>query len=234
MSKYTVRLTLGIQGHHCMFFVPAFPSHACLMMMNQSWFMQNSMTYAYLCTSTQYMWMKQGYVTGINACMQVHVWIQTVYTPRLLHSHSVKELATVQTKVKATFQHTHTHTRRVHMHNTSMSYQIKYADVHACQIWGMQHDDEWVMVLMLKGSELHELCISWHLYCLTHTPTWHIHVIHSVCCWHRYASVNAYSLTGMPHNDESVFVWSWKAQNSMSCASLGTCTAWHTHLHGTM
>ncbi len=77
------------------------------------------------------------------------------------------------------------------------------------------------------------ICFILHLYWLTHTPTWHIHGVHSVCSWHSYASVNAYSLTGMVHDDESVFVWSQKAQSSMSCASLGTCTSWHTHLHGT-
>ncbi len=46
-----------------------------------------------------------------------------------------------------------------------------------------------------------------------------------------YALVNAYPLTGMPHDDESVLVGSWKAQNCMSCASVYTFAHTHTHTH---
>ncbi len=126
-------------------------------------------------------------------------------------------------------------TRHTHLHVTYLEYTVHVAVIVTLQ---SMHIRSQACLMMMNQSlfdleRLRTLCISLYLYCFTHTLTWHIPITHVVCYWHYHATVNAYSLTGMPHDDGSVFVWSGKAQNSMSYASLCTCTASYTHSHGT-
>jgi hypothetical protein len=70
------------------------------------------------CTHTHsgYICMKQGHITDIYECMQIHTRIQTIYRRMLLQGPIVKHPVPVQ--VKATFTHTHTHIYRAHTWNT--------------------------------------------------------------------------------------------------------------------